>query len=218
MRLLVAEDDKILGSSLKEALETRGYGVDWVQDGEAALYAVQDLSYDMMILDINLPKTTGLGVLKKLRQDKNDISVLVLTAQDAPLQKVEGLDSGADDYMIKPFDLEELLARLRSLKRRREGRTESVLRAGAVELDPVGKVVKKDGLSIILTAKEFRVLLILMERSGKYVTKGDIEYALYNADDAKESNIVEVTIYSLRKKLGNEFIRTIRGVGYMVGA
>ena len=218
MRLLIAEDDKILGSSLKNALEKHGYGVDWVQDGESAVFSATDLPYDVLILDINLPKITGIEVLKKLRQDKNNVPVLVLTARDTPLQKVEGLDSGADDYMIKPFDLDELLARIRSLKRRHEGRVETILRARNIELDPASKVVTKNDVPVILTAKEFRVLMILMERVGRYVTKADIEYALYSAEDAKESNIIEVTIYSLRKKFGNELIRTIRGVGYMVDA
>lgn len=216
MRLLLAEDDKTLGASLKRALEKNGYGVDWVRDGETALGAAQVLQYTAVILDINLPKMSGIEVLKTLRHEKNKLPVLILTARNLSFQKVEGLDSGADDYLIKPFDLDELLARLRSLQRRHEGRDEILLRSGAVELEPASMVARKDGEPVMLTAKEFRLLKMLMERAGRYVTKNDIEYALYSMEKTIESNAIEVTIYSLRKKLGNDFIQTIRGVGYMV--
>lgn len=218
MRLLLVEDDKIIGSSLKKALEKHAYGVDWLQDGEAALAALQDSSFEAVILDINLPRMNGLDVLKTLRQKKNMLPILLLTARDTTLHKVEGLDSGADDYLVKPFDLDELLARLRALIRRREGRAETVLYCGDVQIDPAAKVVRKAGKPIIMTAKEFQLLKLLMERAGKYVTKSDIEYALYDAESAVESNTTEVTIYNLRKKLGSDFIKSIRGVGYMVDA
>ncbi|MBI1215827.1 MAG: response regulator [Alphaproteobacteria bacterium] len=217
MRVLLAEDDKTLATSLCKALEKRGYGVDWVEDGETALYSAKELEYMAMILDVHLPKMSGIDVITRLRQQNNRIPVLMLTARDAPAQKVQGLDSGADDYMIKPFDLEELLARLRSLQRRSHGRTETVLKSGDVELDPAGMVARKAGAPVLLTAKEYRILRILMERAGRYVTKSDISYALYSAEDVSESNTIEVSIYSLRKKFGNGFIHTIRGVGYMVG-
>ena len=218
MRLLLVEDDKILGSSLKKALEKHAYGVDWLQDGESALAALQDSDFEMVILDVNLPKVSGIEVLKTTRQKKNTIPILLLTARDTPLQKVEGLDSGADDYLVKPFDLDELLARLRALIRRREGRTESVLKCADVEIDPAAKVVRQAGNQVTMTAKEFQLLKLLMERAGKYITKSDIEYALYSAENAVESNTTEVTIYNLRKKLGSDFIKSIRGVGYMVDA
>lgn len=217
MRLLLVEDDKILGSSLKKALEKHAYGVDWLQDGESALAAIEDSSFQLAILDINLPKMTGLEVLKAARRKNIDIPVLLLTARDSILHKVEGLDSGADDYIVKPFDLDELLARVRALIRRRDGRMETILKCGEVEIDPTAKVVRRATQSIQMTAKEFRVLKLLMERAGKYVTKSDIEYALYSAESAVESNTTEVTIYNLRKKLGSQFIQSIRGVGYMVG-
>ncbi len=216
MRLLLAEDDKTLGASLKKALEQNGYGVDWVQDGVTALQSAQQLQYSVMVLDINMPKMSGLDVLRTLRQQKNKLPVLVLTARNLSMQKVEGLDSGADDYLIKPFDLEEMMARLRSLQRRHAGRNEVVLRSGAVELEPAAMTVAKNGEPVTLTAKEFRLLKMLMERAGRYVTKNDIEYGLYNLETTVESNTIEVTIYTLRKKLGNDFIQTIRGVGYMV--
>ena len=216
MRLLLVEDDHMLGSSLTKALEKHAYGVDWLQDGESALAALSDCDFAAAILDINLPKVNGLEVLRATRRKKNRTPILVLTARDTSLQKVEGLDSGADDYLVKPFDLDELLARLRALIRRSEGRVETVLKCGNVEIDPAATVVRKSGKQVVMTAKEYRVLKLLMERAGKYVTKSDIEYALYSADNAAESNTTEVTIYSLRKKLGSEFIKSIRGVGYMV--
>lgn len=218
MRLLLVEDDNMLGGSLQKALEKHAYGVDWVKDGESALLALESLPFAVVVLDINLPKISGIDVLKTIRAKKNKIPVLMLTAQDTAMQKVEGLDSGADDYLVKPFDLEELLARLRALMRRSEGRAEPTLHCGNVELDVAAKTVRKNGAPIMMTAKEFRILKILMERAGKFVTKSDIEYSLYSAEEAAESNTVEVSIYSLRKKLGADFIQTIRGVGYMVGA
>lgn len=217
MRLLLVEDDEMLGSSLAEMLEKNAYGVDWVRDGEEALQALENSVFAVMVLDMHLPLLPGLEVLRRLRARKNNLPVLVLTAQDSAAQKVEGLNAGADDYLTKPFDIEELLARLRALVRRSEGRTENILRCDEVELDVAAMTVRRDGASILLTAKEFRVLKMLMERKGRFVTKADIEYALYSADEVAESNTVEVTIYNLRKKLGNKFIRTMRGVGYMVG-
>ena len=216
MRLLLVEDDELLGSSLKKALEKHAYGVDWLKDGESALSAITDLSFDLVVLDVNLPMLGGIEVLKSVRREKNLVPILLLTARDTALQKVEGLDAGADDYLVKPFDLEELLARLRALVRRREGRTDTVLRCGSVEVDPSAMVVRNAEAPVAMTAKEFQMLKLLMERAGKYVTKSDIEYALYSAENAVESNTTEVIIYNLRKKLGSDFIRSIRGVGYMV--
>jgi two-component system OmpR family response regulator/two-component system response regulator QseB len=216
MRLLLVEDDQILGSSLKKALEKHAYGVDWLHDGESALATLENSSFEVVILDINLPKMNGLEVLKAVRQKKNSIPIILLTARDTALHKVEGLDSGADDYIVKPFDLDELLARIRALIRRREGRIETILKCADIELDPVAKVVRKSNKPVVMTAKEFRVLKLLMERAGKYVTKNDIEYALYSSEDAVESNTVEVAIYNLRKKLGSDYLKSIRGVGYMV--
>lgn len=218
MRILLVEDDDMLGESLKKALERHAYGVDWVQDGEAALDSVATSPYVAVVLDINLPKKSGLEVLQELRRKKNMIPVLLLTARDTQQQKVEGLDTGADDYLIKPFDLDELLARLRALIRRSAGRAETTLRSGDVEMDPASSLVSKAGKQIIVTSKEFRTLKLLMERAGKFVTKSDIEYVLYSAEDAAESNTVEVTVYNLRKKLGTDFIQTVRGVGYRVNA
>jgi two-component system OmpR family response regulator/two-component system response regulator QseB len=216
MRLLLVEDDPILGASLKKALEKHAYGVDWVEDGEAALEALRDLVFDVVLLDVNLPKISGIEVLRTARRDRNSVPIVLLTARDTSAQKVEGLDSGADDYLIKPFDLDELLARLRALIRRREGRTDTILKSGDIEIDPAAMVVRGADGQITMTAKEFQLLKLLMERAGRYVTKSDMEYALYSADNMVESNTTEVIIYNLRRKLGADFIRSIRGVGYMV--
>jgi two-component system OmpR family response regulator/two-component system response regulator QseB len=218
MRLLLVEDDQILGSSLKRSFEKHAYGVDWLTDGEAALAALVDLQFTAAVLDVNLPKMNGVEVLRAARAKGVKTPILLLTARDTPPQKVEGLDSGADDYLVKPFDLDELLARVRALVRRGEGRTETLLRCGEVELEPAAMSVRLGGQPVAITAKEFRVLKLLMERSGKYVTKSDIEYVIYNADNMTESNTTEVTIYALRKKLGAEFIQSMRGVGYRVAA
>ncbi|WP_320198592.1 response regulator transcription factor [Agrobacterium sp. rho-13.3] len=216
MRLLIVEDDRILGSSLKRAFEKHAYGVDWFRDGASALEALRDSQFAAMILDVNMPEQSGLDIARRLRQQGNDIPILMLTALDGVRDRVAGLDEGADDYLTKPFDLDELLARIRALIRRRQGRGETIIRCGEVELDPSAMVARRNGQQLHMPAKEFHLLRLLMERSGRYVTKADIEYALYDLNALVESNTIEVTIYNLRKKLGSEFIRSIRGVGYMI--
>lgn len=216
MRILLVEDDQILGSSLTRAFEKHAYGVDWFRDGEAGLLSRRDNEYAAIVLDVNLPAMSGFDVVRSLRARGDGIPILLLTALDGVKHRVEGLDEGADDYLVKPFDLDELLARLRALIRRRDGRVESTLRCAGVELDPAAMVARLNGTHLHMPAKEFHLLRLLMERSGRYVTKADIEYALYDAESAVESNTIEVTIYSLRKKLGADFIKSIRGVGYMI--
>ncbi|MDR6665695.1 response regulator transcription factor [Rhizobium sp. 1399] len=216
MRILLVEDDYILGSSLKRAFEKHAYGVDWFRDAETALDALRDSQFGCVILDVNLPKASGFEVVRSLRRGGNDVPILMLTALDSVRDRVNGLDEGADDYLVKPFDLDELLARLRALIRRRQGRTETIIRCADVELDPSAMVARRNGVQLHIPAKEFHLLRLLMERSGRYVTKNDIEYALYDTDVSVESNTIEVTVYNLRKKLGTDFIRSIRGVGYMV--
>ncbi|MBB3443837.1 response regulator transcription factor (plasmid) [Sinorhizobium sp. B11] len=216
MRILLVEDDYILGSSLKRALEKHAYGLDWFRDAETALDALRDSQFGCVILDVNLPKASGFDVARSLRRGGNDVPILMLTALDSVRDRVAGLDEGADDYLVKPFDLDELLARLRALIRRRQGRTETIIRCADVELDPSAMVARRNGVQLHIPAKEFHLLRLLMERSGRYVTKNDIEYALYDTDVSVESNTIEVTVYNLRKKLGTDFIRSIRGVGYMV--
>jgi two-component system OmpR family response regulator/two-component system response regulator QseB len=216
MRLVIVEDDHILGSSLKRMFEKHSYGADWFRDGESGLLALQNNDYSALVLDINLPGIDGLGVLRTIRSQGNRIPVLLLTALDSVHDKVGGLDEGADDYLVKPFDIDELMARLRAMIRRRDGRTEPLLKSKNVELDPSAMVVRKEGEQIHLPAKEFHLLRLLMERRGRYVTKADIEYALYDLNAVVESNTIEVVIYNLRKKLGADFIKSIRGVGYMI--
>ena len=216
MRILLVEDDLVLGQALSTALEKRSYGIDWMQDGESALQAMQVLDFSLVILDVNLPDIDGIAVLRSLRLTGRNIPVLLLTARDLAAQRVEGLDAGADDYLVKPFDLEELLARIRALLRRQEGRIETILKSQSLEVDTGAMIARLGEQTVTLPAKEFRVLKLLMERAGRFVTKRDIEYALYSADAGVESNTTEVIIYNLRKKLGAECITTMRGVGYMI--
>ena len=218
MRLLLVEDDTMLGNSLQRGLEQSGHNIEWVEDGEAAIIATETSQFDLMLLDMNLPKLSGIEVVKKLRSASKSLPVLMLTAMDSLEYKVKGLDSGADDYLTKPFDFEELLARIRSLTRRVQDRSDATLRAGDIELNTTSRTLTKNGEQIILTAKELRVCSLLMERINKIVSKAEIEESLYGWNEEVDSNTVEVTIYNLRKKLSKEFIHTLRGVGYMVKA
>ena len=218
MRVLIVEDDPMLGSALNRGIGQAGYVPTLASTGEAGLDMARDNAYDVMILDMNLPKMSGADLLKALRDEAHTqkLPVIVLTAMDATAQKIKALDSGADDYMTKPFDFDELLARLRSLARRGPTQPGGILRCGDVELDLDAKVVRRSGVVEVLTVKELKVLTQLMERKDKIVGKAQIEMKLYGHDEDIESNTVEVAIYSLRKKLGKDFIQTVRGVGYLV--
>ncbi|TCM20858.1 winged helix family two component transcriptional regulator [Novosphingobium sp. PhB165] len=216
-RLLIAEDDADLGPAMKRALELDGYVVDLFARGDDVLVAVGVGSYDVILLDIGLPHMTGLEVLRALRARRDETPVIVITAFDRTPHRVAGLDAGADDYVVKPVDLEELAARIRSQLRRRERRHDDSLSVGRVTLDFAGHVASMDGEEVLLTAKEFRVLALLMRRSRRFVSKTDLEGELYDQDQWVESNTIEVAISSLRRKFGRDFIRTARGLGYMVG-
>ena len=216
MRLLLVEDDPILGDGLQVGLRESGYTVDWVTDGEAAEAALQAADYAVMVLDIGLPKQSGLAVLKKLRGRASDLPVLILTARDTVSDRVIGLDNGADDYMIKPFDLDELCARLRALQRRRGGRGSPLLTYRDIVLDPAGRTVSRAGKGVDLSKREFMLLQVLLENIGKVLSRNKIEDHLYAWDEEVESNAVEVHVHHLRKKLGSELIRTQRGVGYII--
>jgi len=218
MRVLIVEDDPMLGSALNRGLGQAGYRATLAPSGEAGFAMARGSEFDVMILDLNLPKMTGHELLKALRNEPQtqNLPVVVLTAMDATAQKIKTLDSGADDYMTKPFDFDELLARLRSAARRGQGQAGGVLQCGDLELDLDAKVARKAGVVNVLTAKELKVLALLLERKNKIVSKAQIEAQLYGADEEIESNTVEVTIYSLRKKLGKDFVQTVRGVGYLV--
>lgn len=217
MRVLVVEDDRIIGDGIVQGLTLEDYAADWVEDVESANIALETNDYELVVLDIGLPDGSGLDVLKKMRSGGNDTPVLILTAYDDTSFKVKGLDSGADDYLIKPFKLAELLARLRALRRRAGGRASPVLELNGVVLDPAAQKVTKDGAVVKVGPKEFAILHALMEKTGRVMSKAQLEDSLYGWDMEIESNTIEVHIHGLRKKLGKDFIKTLRHVGYSVG-
>ncbi len=216
MRVLLAEDDPLLGEGLSTGLQKLGHTVDWVRDGLAAEQALATEHLDALILDLGLPRQDGLQVLRKLRSSNNDLPVLVLTARDTVEDRITGLDQGADDYVIKPFDLMEVAARLRSITRRREGRASAVLQHGNLMVDPAARTVSRDGLDIPLGSNEYAVLEALLNHRGRILTREQLEEALYGWEEGVESNAMEVYIHHLRKKLGKDLIRTVRGVGYTI--
>ncbi|MCB1734680.1 MAG: response regulator [Gammaproteobacteria bacterium] len=216
MRVLLVEDDALLGDGVRAGLTQHGYTVDWVRDGVAAELALRDEDFDLAVLDLGLPRQDGLAVLRKLRAAGKDTPVLILTARDTVADRVAGLDAGADDYLIKPFDLDELSARLRALTRRRAGRTSSVIRYQDLELDPAARSLTQSGQAVILTARELAIFEALMNNIGRALSKERLEEALYGWDEGVESNAIEVHIHHLRKKLGKERIKTVRGIGYLL--
>jgi DNA-binding response OmpR family regulator len=218
MRLLLVEDDEMIGESLHEALTGENYAVDWVRDGRSAELAMDNGVYDLLLLDLGLPKKQGLQVLSELRQHGNDVPVLIITARDATSDRVAGLDAGADDYLVKPFDLDELFARVRALLRRHAGRTQPVITHGVVTLNPASREVFLDNQLLSLSAREFALLLALLDPPGRVLSLAQLEEKLYGWDQEIGSNAVEVYIHHLRKKLGTDFIRNVRGVGYKVDA
>ena len=216
MSVLLVEDDALLGEGVRHALTREGHSVTWAKDGEEALAAADAQSYSCILLDLRMPHVGGLGVLKRLRAKGNQTPVIIVTASEQPSQKIEGLDAGADDYLVKPFDLDELLARVRAQIRRLDGRTSNTISCSNVCLDLSARTATLDGQPVALTAKEFRVLTHLMRKAGKFINKQELENALYDDSAEIESNTIEVTIYALRRKLGPRFITTGRGLGYMV--
>lgn len=216
MRLLLVEDDVMIGESLVEALASANYAVDWVRDGRSAELALDNGVYDLLLLDLGLPKKPGLQVLSELRQRGGDVPVLIITARDATADRVSGLDAGADDYLVKPFDLDELFARVRALLRRHAGRVQPVITHGAVMLNPASREVFLGGQLLSLSAREFALLQALLDPPGQVLSLAQLEEKLYGWDQEIGSNAVEVYIHHLRKKLGADFIRNVRGVGYKV--
>jgi two-component system response regulator QseB len=216
MRLLLVEDDLMVGEAVRKGLRQDGFAVDWVQDGAAALSALAQEDYQLLLLDLGLPKKNGLEVLKSLRAGGNRIPVLVLTARDAVADRVAGLDGGADDYLVKPFDLEELAARIRALLRRQSGRAEPLVELGQLTLNPATHEVLLEGRQVNLSAREFALLRAFLDRPGVVLSRAQLEEKMYGWDDSIESNAVEVYIHALRKKLGSNFIKNVRGIGYMV--
>jgi len=217
MRLLLVEDDPMIGESLREALRRQGFAADWVRDGQAAdAVLASGERFDAVLLDLGLPKRSGVEVLRSLRARGDATPVIVLTARDALTDKVAGLDAGADDYLVKPFSLEELAARMRALLRRDIAREDNVLRNGDLTLDTGARIVTKGGARVELSVREFTLLAALLERPGTALSKAQLEEKLYGWGEEVESNTVEVHVHNLRKKLGAEAIRTIRGVGYVI--
>lgn len=216
MRILLVEDDTLLGDGVRVGLKQAGFAIDWVQDGLAAKLALETEPYALMVLDIGLPKLSGLDVLKWLRERHLNVPVLILTARDTVADRVAGLNAGADDYLIKPFDLDELIARLNALLRRSAGQVALTLQHGEIELTPSTHQVSKNGQAIELSAREFTLLHELLLHVGRVQSREQLEQHLYGWGEEVESNSVEVHIHHLRKKLGVELIRTLRGVGYVI--
>ena len=216
MRLLLVEDDLMIGTSVHHGLRQDGHAVDWVRDGVAAELAAENDVYDVVLLDLGLPRKSGLEVLQRLRRQKKRTPVLILSARDAVVDRVRGLDAGADDYLVKPFDLDELSARIRAVARRNSGRAEPVLAQGALVLKPATREAFLDGRPIALSQREFALLQPLMEQPGVPLSRAELEERIYGWDEDIGSNAVEVHIHSLRRKLGGDWIRNVRGVGYMV--
>ena len=216
MRILLVEDDELLGDGLAAGLRHCGYNVDWLRDGESARAALATEDYAALVLDLGLPRLDGMAVLRLLRAEGNAIPVLILTARDTTWDKVGGLDSGADDYLVKPVDLDELAARLRALTRRGSGTRAPLLKFRDVELDPAARRVRVLGQPMEVSAREFVILEMLMRNVGKVISRAQLESALYGWGEGAESNVVEVHIHHLRRKLGADLIRTVRGVGYLM--
>ena len=214
MRLLLVEDDDMIGAAAREGLRQEGHAVDWVRDGVQAEAAAANGVYDLVLLDLGLPRRGGLAVLRTLRAKGNDVPVLIITARDAVSDRVAGLDAGADDYLVKPFDLDELAARLRAVARRRAGRAAAVLHVGDLELDTAARRARWKGREVALSAREFALVETLAERPGAYFSRAQLEDRLYGWGEEVGSNAVEVHIHALRRKLDPSVIRTVRGLGY----
>ncbi|MCB1801204.1 MAG: response regulator transcription factor [Gammaproteobacteria bacterium] len=216
MRILLVEDDQLLGSAVVAGLEQAGYTVDWLRDGAQAARALQTEEPDLLVLDIGLPGKDGLNVLRELRARDSALPVLLLTARDAVDDRIAGLDAGADDYLVKPFDLGELTARLRAIGRRRAGRANPLIEHAGLVVDPSARTVSVDGESVTLSSRAYAILEALLERPGMPMSRERLEQILYGWGEGVESNAVEVHIHHLRKKLGKDRIKTIRGLGYMI--
>jgi two-component system response regulator QseB len=214
MQILLIEDDRMIGWGLSRGLTDEGFAVDWLDDGDAAVIACSERGYDAAILDLGLPNRDGLQVLAELRSQGNTLPIVVLTARDSVAERIRGLDAGADDYLCKPFDFDELVARLRAVLRRRAGQAVSILSYRELTLNPTTRRVAYKGDLLNLSAKEFALLEILLQRPGVVITPTQLRDKLYGWDKDVESNTVEVYIHSLRRKLGHEYIENVRSVGY----
>ena len=216
MRLLLVEDDAMIGEAVLQVLRAEHYAVDWVRDGAMADEALKSEQYDLVLLDLGLPKRDGLDVLRALRQRRDAVPVLVATARDGVAERIAGLDAGADDYVLKPYDIDELLARIRALLRRSAGRGEPVFAHKGVSLNPATREATVHGQPVSLSAREWAVLEALIARPGAVLSRAQLEEKLFSWKDDISSNAVEVYIHGVRKKLGNDFIQNVRGLGYVV--
>ena len=216
MHILLVEDDELLGDGIRVGLGQYGYTVCWLKDGQSAMQSLKEEKFDLIVLDLGLPKVSGIAVLKFLRSKNMNTPVLILTACDAIEDRIVGLDAGADDYMTKPFDLDELCARIRALLRRAHGRVDSILTYGDISIDPASHIIfYKDELRNI-SRREFVLLQKFIENQGKVITRNQLTQTLYGWGDEVDSNALEVHIHNIRKKFGADLIRTVRGVGYMM--
>ncbi|MEP6609193.1 MAG: response regulator [Burkholderiaceae bacterium] len=217
MRILVVEDDPMIGEAVAAGLTADAYAVDWVRDARAAELSLATHSYSAVLLDLGLPARDGISALKGWRARKIDVPVLIITARDTVADRIAGLDAGADDYLVKPFDLDELSARVRALLRRAAGRAQPLVVHGELTLDPATHEVRLAGRAVELSAREFGLLLALAERAGSVVSRSQLEEQLYGWNETVASNAIEVHVHNLRRKLGDSLIRNVRGVGYRLG-
>jgi two-component system, OmpR family, response regulator len=216
LRVLLIEDDRMIGAALEQALRDTSYAVDWVMDGESAMVAVEAESYDVVLLDLGLPELNGRQLLKRMRDRGRTVPVIVVTARDAIDEKIDGLDLGADDYLVKPFEIRELLARMRAVLRRQGGSASPILSNGKVSLDPATREASCGGTTVLLTGREFALLQALLIHPGKILSRSDLERQIYGWNEEVESNAVEFLIHSIRRKIGTAAIRNVRGVGWLV--
>ena len=216
MKILLVEDDHLIGKALEQALHDSSFAVNWVREGLAVISAVETETYDLILLDLGLPKLNGIEVLKNLRKQKNDVPIVIITAKDSVEDKVLGLDLGADDYLVKPFSIEELLARIRATLRRRHGHSESILSNGILSLNLATKEVEQDGQKFTLSSREYALMHQMMLSPGILFSKEQLENKVYGWNEEVESNAIEVIIHGIRKKLGKHSIKNIRGLGWMV--
>lgn len=216
MRILLVEDDQMIGEAVSTALRDAAYALDWVKDGVTAFQVLESGEHQGVLLDLGLPKRDGLEVLRRLRQGGNAIPVIIITARDGVEDRIRGLDFGADDYVVKPFDINELLARLRAVVRRQGGQSDTVLTNGTVSLDPATRTASSEQGAVTLSAREFALLHALLLRPGRILTRTELEEHIYGWNEEVESNAVDFLIHGVRKKLGGTAIKNVRGAGWMV--
>jgi two-component system, OmpR family, response regulator len=216
MRVLLIEDDRMVGAAVEQALKDAAYAVDWVTDGETAIHAAENESYELVLLDLGLPGADGREVLRRLRAPDRKLPVIIVTARDGVDDRIDGLDLGADDYLVKPFEIRELLARMRAVLRREGSGASAVLTNGTLRLDPATREASFSGETTLLTAREFALLQALLARPGTILSRSELERRIYGWNEEVESNAVEFLIHAIRKKLGTTVIRNVRGVGWMV--